>query len=364
MDKNLKLQPTPHGDLDYAELAKLGLAPAEIIDFSANSNPYGADPAVLTAIREAATATTLRRYPDRDCLALRQAIAEAEALAPDSILPTNGANELIQILALAFVRPGRRQLIVAPTFGEYARAIAVLGGQVSEYRAAGPAYRFDPAAIAAAIYNIRPETVWLCNPNNPTGQPLTPEEIALIQAAAIDNRALLFIDESYRAFLSTPNPRPPTPNPQPQSVILHSLTKEHGLAGLRLGYAVAAPEIIRLLRAIQPAWSVNSLAQVAGVAALQPEVRARQRQNLAQLQQHALALWQKLSTIGYTVLPTQTPFALVQVGQATPFRRDLLAHGMLVRDGTSFGLPDHVRIAGQLPEQNERLVAALQNLTK
>ncbi|HMR68210.1 MAG TPA: aminotransferase class I/II-fold pyridoxal phosphate-dependent enzyme, partial [Anaerolineae bacterium] len=123
-------------------------------------------------------------------------------------------------------------------------------------------------------------------------------------------------------------------------------------------------EIIRLLRAIQPAWSVNSLAQVAGVAALQPDVRARQRQNLAQLQQHALALWQKLSTIGYTVLPTQTTFALVQVGQATQFRRALLAHGLLVRDGTSFGLPDHVRIAGQLPEQNERLVAALQKLTK
>jgi histidinol-phosphate aminotransferase len=357
------LQPTPHGDLDYAELAELSLTPAEIIDFSANSNPYGADPAVLVAVREAVTVTALRRYPDRDCLALRQAIAEAEGLSPDWILATNGANELIQLLALAFVKPGRPQLVVAPTFGEYARAITLLGGRVAEYRASTPNYCFDPAAIAAAIYNTRPDTVWLCNPNNPTGQQLRREDLALIQSAAADNRSLLVIDESYRAFISSPDPRPPTPDLQPPTnptVLLRSLTKEHGLAGLRLGYAAAAPELIRLLRAVQPAWSVNSLAQVAGVTALQPNVRARQQENLAQLQQHALLLWQKLSTIGYPVLPTSTPYALVQVGQATQFRRDLLALGLLVRDCTSFGLPEHVRIAGQLPEQNERLVAAMQ----
>jgi histidinol-phosphate/aromatic aminotransferase/cobyric acid decarboxylase-like protein len=146
-------------------------------------------------------------------------------------------------------------------------------------------------------------------------------------------------------------------------IIIRSLTKDHGLAGLRLGYAIARPEYIEILRAVQPPWSVNSLAQVAGVAALQPDVSTWRRQSLAQLHHHAADLWNSLSQMGFRVLPTSTTYALVEVDHAAILRRSLLAHGLLVRDCTSFGLPAYIRIAARLPEENERLLAALQMTT-
>jgi histidinol-phosphate/aromatic aminotransferase/cobyric acid decarboxylase-like protein len=140
------------------------------------------------------------------------------------------------------------------------------------------------------------------------------------------------------------------------------MTKAYALAGLRLGYAVAPPPIIEVLRSVQPPWSVNSLAQVAGVAALQPSTQAWRDQTLAELRQHAHHLWHELKDLGLTVLPTDTTFTLVEVNNAADFRRRLLKRRLLVRDATSFGLPRHVRIAARRPEENRLLVEAIRQL--
>jgi histidinol-phosphate aminotransferase len=355
------LSPSIHGARNYSELAALGLTPDEVIDFSANSNPYGPHPAVLAAVRAAVSDTTLLRYPDRECLALREAMAGAEGASPEQILPTNGASELIQLVALAFVAPGSRHLILGPTFGEYSRAIHLMGGIIDEYRPGRLDLRFDLEAITDLIRQLQPAGVWLCTPNNPTGQQLTAAELETLRAIDHDNRILWVIDESYRYFGQDNDQWPAVGGRRssPNTIILRSLTKEHSLAGLRLGYALAQPAYIEALRAVQPPWSVNSLAQVAGVAALQPEVIAWRDQSLAQLQYDAGQLWSALSQTGFTVLPTDTSYALVRVGQAGSFRRSLLAQGLLVRDCTSFGLPHHIRIAAQHPEENEQLVTAM-----
>jgi histidinol-phosphate aminotransferase len=359
------LPPSIHGARDYSELAHLGLQPDAVIDFSANSNPYAPHPAVLEAIRAAVSDVTLHRYPDRDCLALREAIAMAENVSTQHVLPTNGASELIQLVALAFVTPGSRHLILAPTFGEYRRAIQLMGGVVHEYRSSRADLRFDLEAIVALIHQLQPEGIWLCTPNNPTGQQLTAAELAYLRAAGPDQGGLWVIDESYRYF-GRDNSQHSAVNQQrtDNMIILRSLTKEHGLAGLRLGYALADPIRIEALRIVQPPWSVNSLAQVAGIAALQPELIEWRRQSLAQLHEHASQLWRQLSAIGLRVLPTATPYILVEVGRGADFRRSLLTQNLLlVRDCASFGLPHHIRVAAQKSEENERLVAALKGLT-
>jgi histidinol-phosphate/aromatic aminotransferase/cobyric acid decarboxylase-like protein len=128
------LPPTIHGARDYGELQRLGLNPDDVIDFSTNSNPYGPHPAVLQAMGEAMATPALRRYPDRDCLKLRAAIAAADNVPVDHILPGNGASELIQMVALAFVRPRSQHLILAPTFGDYARALHLMEGKVYDHR--------------------------------------------------------------------------------------------------------------------------------------------------------------------------------------------------------------------------------------
>jgi histidinol-phosphate aminotransferase len=361
----LALAPAVHGARDYAELKHLNLSPDEVIDFSANSNPYGPHPAVLQAVSEAVSAAALARYPDRDCLALRAAIAAADHVPVENILPGNGATELIHLIALAFASSNRRSLVLCPTFGEYARAAQLLGGSIYNHHPQTYAnLRLYPDDVVAIIRRVQPDIIWLCNPNNPTGQVWTPDELAHLYTADPDRRILWVIDESYRHFV---DPDSGTDfialSEWPSNLIrLRSLTKDYSLAGLRLGYAIATPEIIRALSLAQPSWSVNSLAQAAGVAALQPEVITWRQQTLTQLRHHAAALWADLVNLGLTVLPTATTFALVTVGNAAAFRRYMLEHGLLVRDCTSFGMPGHVRIASLRPEENRRLTETLRAL--
>ena len=387
------LSPAIHGARNHLELATLQLDPEQIIDFSTNANPYGPAPTVLQAVQAAITTETVAPYPDRHCLALRQAIATAENtptesvllgnilpgdilpgailpgdilpgdilpgdILPDNILPGNGSAELIQAIALAFVRPGSHHLILAPTFGEYDRAIQLMAGVVHHYRPAGPDYRFKLADTKQAIAAQQPDSVWLCNPNNPTGQQWGAAELAELQTAA--PQALWVIDEAYRHFPARPVSAPAD---RPNQIILRSLTKDHALAGLRLGYAMARPALLEPLQQVQIPWSVSSLAQVAGVAALQAAGTAWREQTLAQLRDHARQLWADLTALGLKVLPTDTTFALVEVADPPLYRRRLLQDHLLVRDATSFGLPQHLRIAARLPEENGKLVETMARIS-
>lgn len=353
------LPPSIHGARDYAELTQLGLDPDRVLDFSDNINPYGPHPAVLEAVQAAAAGPTLARYPDKSCLALTQAIAAAENVPAACILPTNGASELIHLIALAFVSRGSRHFILTPTFGEYARAVHLLGGAVCEHRADAPALRFEAGAVAAEIRRLRPDGVWLCNPNNPTGQHWTQAGLRQILAAAPE--ALWVLDESYRYFAVDRRQSRDNQN-HSSTIIIRSLTKEQGLAGLRLGYAIAAPPLVNALRAVQPPWSVNSLAQVAGVSALQPEVTTWRDNTLDQLRRHAANLWAGLRAQGLAVLSGATAYALLKVGNGAEFRRLLLQRNILVRDCASFDLPEYVRVAARLPAENEQLLAAVKEI--
>ncbi len=357
------LPPAIHGARDYGELARLDLHPDSVIDFSANSNPYGPHPAVLQTVLAAVSASTLSHYPDRDCLALRAAIAAADEIAENCILPGNGVTELIQLIALAFVTSGSRHLILAPTFGEYERAIQVMGGQVHQHRPPPTRtdLRFDAEEVATAIRRWQPHGIWLCNPNNPTGQQWTAAELAHLRAADPARRALWVVDESYLYFAAEPVTLKDELESQ-NLIVLRSLTKDHALAGLRLGFALAASVVIDLLRRVQPSWSVNSLAQVAGVAAMQTEALIWRRQSLRRLHHHAAELWARLAESDWSVLPTATTYSLVAVGDAAAFRRRLLIEGLLVRDCTSFGLPHHVRIAARRSAENERLIATVKSV--
>jgi threonine-phosphate decarboxylase len=358
--KSAALPPVVHGALDYDELSCLGLNPDEVIDFSANSNPYGPHSSVLAAVSAKLDRAALARYPDRDCLALRAAIAAVDQTPVETILPGNGATELIHLIALAFVKPGSRHLVVAPTFGQYAHAIQLLGGEVIEYRppAASRDLHVEAEAVADAIRDWQPDGIWLCNPNNPTGRQWTAAELAHLRTSDSAQQSVWVIDESYRYFVATPTPLAPWADGE-NMIILRSLTKDQALAGLRLGYVIAAPPIIAALRAGQPTWSVNTMAQIAGVAALQEPILAWRQQTLTYLRQHALELWSGLTASGYYVLPSATTYTLASVENAAAVRQRLLLQGVLVRDCTSFGLPQHLRIAARRPPDNERLLTAI-----
>lgn len=339
-----------HGALDYAELQRHGIAPGAVIDFSENSNPFGPAPGVSTVL----SAVDPARYPDRECLALRHMLADQTGAAPAEIVVGNGAAELLWLVAFAFLERGDRVLILGPTFGEYARMARLMGAEVVEWRAdATTAFAVDPDTVAKQIAATQPKLLFLCNPNNPTGTVIDPATVAAW--AARFPQTLFVVDEAYLAFV--PGLRSLVEWRLPNLLIVRSLTKEYALAGLRLGYALGPAALIAGLVQARVPWSVNAAAQAAGMAVLadQPHLQ----QTLAALQVAKAELVTGLQELGYSPLPSQTHYFLLEVGNGAAFRQHLLSHGLLVRDCASFGLPAYVRIATRRPEQNLQLLSWL-----
>lgn len=342
--------PDQHGALDHVELGCLGLKPGEIIDFSANGNPFGPSPRVQEAIAE----VPLSRYPDRDCLALRRTLSECYSVPIEQIVCGNGVAELLWLLAFAFVGRGDRVLVVGPTFGEYKRSTALAGARVEEVRA-GPERDFivDTAAVEDRLQRASMRLVFICNPNNPTGALLSPE---IILRWMSNHPATLFIvDEAYEQFCPE---LPSMMNESAQNLlILRSMTKDYGLAGLRLGYATGPREAIEALARVRPPWNVNAVAQAAGVAALQDG--SYLQMTMDRLQVACFNLIDGLRTLGMEPVPSRLHYFIANVGKAADFRMRLLQRRIQVRDCASFGLPAYIRIATRRPEENGQLLKAV-----
>lgn len=345
------LAPVAHGGLDYAELERLGLGTEDIVDFSVNTNPLGPSPRVRQALAEA----DIARYPDPEATALRRALARKTGVAPENILCGNGSAELMRLMGWAFLSPGDRVVIVGPTFGEYEATARMVGAQAVAYRAeASGDFQPDGEAIAELVRQVRPRMVFLCNPNNPTGQCLNMAAIERILCACAEG--LLVLDEAYVNFAAEAEPSVPLLK-RGNLVILRSMTKDYALAGLRLGYALAPPQVLEALRRIRPPWNVNALAQAAGLAALEDEAHlARARALVAGAKEY---LAPALRRLGLRPLPSVTNFFLVEVGDGPGFRARLLRRAILVRDCSSFGLPHFIRIGARPLSDCERLVQAV-----
>jgi histidinol-phosphate aminotransferase len=342
-----QIEPATHGALDFAELERLGIQPDDVLDFSVNSNPFGPPPQVWDAIRQ----TPLERYPDRESIALRRALAERLEVSPEQILVGNGTAELIQLAAFAFLQKRDHALIVEPTFGEYERSVRLMKANVHRWRAVSK-NGFIPSVekIYKRLCQRKMQIVFLCNPNNPTGQVVSND---VLRAWADEFPKTTFIvDEAYLAFVGG---MPSAISLKRKNILtLRSMTKDYAIAGLRLGYAVGAPRIIEAMKNLRPAWNVNALAQAAGLASLQSEKYVSE--TLAKLRGEKEALVSGLKELGYKPVPSQTNYFLLPVRNGEQFRAELLKHGIAVRDCASFGLPSYVRIAARKSEENIRLL--------
>lgn len=340
-----------HGGPVAAELAALGLADADVIDFSVNVNPYGPAPAVAAAARGA----DMSRYPDPRAEAVRAALAARWRVDPDAVLFAHGASELLWDLARHVARAGRRALVVEPAFSEFRAALAAAGGEAMEWRPdVERGLSVDLDAVSERLARSGASAAYLAAPTSPAGAAVPAADVARLARA--HPGVLVVLDES---FLALSDRHADADVPLPSNVArVRSLTKEHAIPGLRLGYLLADPGLVAALDAARPAWSTSAPAQAAALATLAEErFVAESRARLA-CDRDALRFG--LARLGLEALPSVAPYLVFHAGDAAALRRRLLARRVLVRDCASFGLPGLVRVAARPARDREVLLASLE----
>lgn len=347
--------PTVHGGLDDEELRVHGLARGDVLDFSSNVNPLGTS----RLVRNAAAKADLSAYPDRRSLLLSEALSSRLDVCVDEVLVGNGSTELIHLLARACPGSGRRCLILGPTFGEYAAAATLAGAEVHCVEAsAAQGFVWSANAATQAIQTLRPVLTFLCNPNNPTGV-YVDRDFVMRLTRAIGGEGLLVLDTSYVPLAEAPWDER-TLLTCGNVVLLRSMTKDHALAGVRLGYLVAGAPTVELVRRLQPPWSVSAVAQAVGLAALADEAHVAAARTVVAEARAYLSV--QLNALGYPAMDSAANFMLVRVGNAAQLRLQLLRRGIAVRDCTSFGLPAYIRVAVRRLDECKRLIAALRDV--
>jgi histidinol-phosphate/aromatic aminotransferase/cobyric acid decarboxylase-like protein len=335
-----------HGGLRADELAALGIDPVDVLDLSANLHPFGPHPHVLLTAREA----DLRHYPEAHAESLRTEIASRAGLDASQVLVTAGATDAIHLAARALLRPGDSCALWPPTFGEYTAAITAAGATAVEYRSEPP--EFAPRLDVAAAPLAMPLAI-LCNPNNPTGVYL---ERAQVEALHARLGGTLLLDVAYDPFVEDAWDADDLVRAGTDMLVVHSMTKLHAVPGVRIGYVTGAAERIAQLAALQPSWTVSATALAAGPAML--SVERWQRDALPAISAVRAQLATSLATSAVEVVAGRANFLLARVGAAPAFRLALLRRGFAVRDCTSFGLPEWVRIAVPAEGAVRRLLAA------
>lgn len=330
------------------------------IKLSSNENPRGSAPRAVEAIR--AAVEELRYYPDGGARDLKTAIARHHDSTTDRIVLGNGSDELLTMIAAAYLDPGSRVLIGEHTFSQYAFSARLFDAEVAAVPM--PALAFDLNLVLDSL-DEKTRIVYLCSPNNPTGLTIPQVEFDAFLERVGDDR-LVVVDHAYQDYVDdtaalAADRYVARGEPRQNLIVLHTFSKLYGLAALRVGYALAAPERIAELEKVRSPFNINTLAQVAAAAALTDTTFAAESIETNRLGK--LRLYAIFDDLGLPYLPTQANFVTVQVPEEARIVGDKIAkRGVTVRALTSFGLPYHLRITVGTPEQIDSLESILREL--
>lgn len=340
------------------ELAReFNLDAAHIIKLASNENPLGMPASAKAAM--ANELATLGRYPDPNGHDLKMALAAHYHLPPSWITLGNGSNDLLELASLALLAPG-----TASVYSQYAFAVYRLATQARGARhnvVAARDYGHDLPAMLAAIDDDT-RMVFIANPNNPTGTFLPFKEIETFLTQVFQqhgNRVTVLLDEAYNEYLDPELRINSAAWVQQFSnlIVSRTFSKAYGLAGLRVGFAMAQPRLTDLLNRVRQPFNVNSLAQVAAIAALSDTAFLQQSYELNKAGKATLV--EGFTRLGLEYVPSYGNFVLVNVGDAARINLELLKRGVIVRPVISDGLPEWLRISTGLPQENKRVIAEL-----
>ncbi|WP_455364144.1 histidinol-phosphate transaminase [[Eubacterium] cellulosolvens] len=350
------LQPYKPGKPVDEVKRELGLK--EAVKLASNENPFGPSRLALSALRK--NLNEINRYPDGGCYYLRKKLAKRHSISDDRLIFGNGSDELIVLAIKALLNKGDTVIIAEPTFLIY-RLASKIAGMKTKFIPLNN-LKYDLAAMTAAIDDST-KMIFIANPDNPTGTYVNDEEVkAFIEMVPDD--VLLFFDEAYYEY-AIDGDYPDTLKYQNKGNIITTRTfsKIYGLAGLRVGYGVSTPEIIELMNKVREPFNVNSLAQVAALAALDDKNHVRRVRRLTD--KGKKQLYTAFEKLGVNYVPSATNFILVDFGEnAEQIYNELMKKGIITRYMSAWGLKNYIRVTIGTEDENKKLIKRLNLILK
>lgn len=354
INPSLKDLPTYQPGRPIEEVAReLGMPAAQIIKLASNENPLGPSPAALAAMQH--VLANINLYPDGNAFYLKHKLADKLNVQPENLILGNGSNEIIEFIGHALMQPGVDVVVSQYCFAVYPLVAKIFGANLITVPASN--YGHDLPAMLAAI---TPQTrvVFVANPNNPTGTVVPKKELTDF-ANQIPPNVLLALDEAYIEFLDDPADfiSEIRRGQKPNLLLMRTFSKIFGLAGLRLGYGIATPELIAGLEKVRQPFNINSIAQAGALAALDDaEHMRRTRENNAR---GLIFYAEAFEDLGLEFIPSSGNFILVRVGEGQRVFEAMQKLGVIVRPMGGYQLPEWIRISVGTPAENERCLDSL-----
>lgn len=333
---------------------EFGLDPDSVIKLASNENPLGPSPKALAAMKKALDRAHL--YPDGGGYYLRQGIAKHLGVAMENIILGNGSNEIVEFLAHSFLKPGDNLMC-----GDRAFVVYLLIGKQFNNPVIEVPFKNHAHDLDAMLKAITPKTklVFVANPNNPTGTRVSNEELDRFMGR-VPGHVIVVLDEAYYEFLDDPPDSVRyVKSGKPKTVLMRTFSKIVGLAGLRLGYAIAPRECIDILQKTRQPFNANSIAQAGALASLDDNehierTRKMNREGLKFLESQFKAM--KLEFV-----PSAANFVLVKAGDGGKVTHHLQRRGIIVRPMAGYKMPEWIRVTVGTRQQNEKFIEALQH---
>jgi histidinol-phosphate aminotransferase len=333
---------------------ELGAEARDIIKLASNENPLGPSPRALAAMHNALECS--HRYPDGGGYYLREALSKKLGVAREDIILGNGSNEVIEFCGHAFLKAGDEVITSQHAFIAYKLIAAVFGARTIE--TPSPDYRHHLDTMLDAI---TPQTrlIFVANPNNPTGTLVSQTEIDHFMSRVPEDIVVVF-DEAYFEYVDGPPDTIRFAREGRNVVVLRTFSKISGLAGLRIGYGIARPELIQVLQKTRQPFNANGIAQVGALAALEDEAHLRETKRLTD--EGRLFLQEQFAAMKLPFLPGAANFVLVNVGNGAAVFKELLARKIIVRALKGYKLPEWIRVSVGTMDQNKKCIAALRGV--
>ncbi len=363
------LSPCVHGGNVWEISEKFNIPLEQVIDFSVSTNPLDVPKKALQSISQ--HLSTIRNYPDPDHEWLTKTLSNYVSVAPNNIIVGNGSTELIYLFTEVFVETGCNTIIPIPTFGEYKIATMRVGGSPLFLRCdSAKNFRLDFEELESII-SKKTRLIFFCNPNSPTGSLYEKDDVLNIVRLAAEKSVFVFLDEDYIDFVDDDKRYSMAEyvTRYDNLFVLRSLTKFFGLAGLRIGFGVGSPDVVKILKKAKMPWSVNSLAMFAAMEAVTDEEFIKNSRLLISRSKRQLQeMLQEISWL--KVYPSETNFFLIEITKrgltSTQLKEGLARKGLLIRDCSDFdGLNNRFfRVAVRRTEENKKLIEHLKSFGK